>query len=206
MLSKLDIANLALSKLGTSLYISDYTSDPSNQAKIIRRHFQMSLDWLLEKHPWNFATKYAALFQVSEDADQPFRYLYSVPSDLLIIREIAAKDQFIAVERYEDYKIRWEQVYDGSGAIRVRTNLPNAWARYTVKLSDSFNFPSHFGRALAAQLAMEIAPSLITNNFPKVKQTIASELKSEVESGIAEDLGRQPLRQESHSPFVLARH
>jgi len=206
MLLRLDIANLALGKLGTSLNIVDYACDTSNQAKIIRRHFKMALDLLLEKHPWSFATKYAALSLVSEDANSFYRYLYSVPNDLLIIRDIADKERFTAVERYEDYKIRWEQEYQSSGALRVRTNLPNAWAHYTVAIPESFNFPSHFGRALAAQLALEIAPSLITNNFPKIKATLASEVMSEVNEGIANDLGRQPQRLESLSPFVLARH
>lgn len=203
---KLDIANLALAKLGTSLYIADLANDPSNQAKIIRRLFSVAYDRLLEKHQWHFLSKYAALTLVSEDADAPFRYLYSAPADALTIREIADKQRFVAVDRYEDYKIRWEQEYQSSGAVRIRTNLPDAWAHYTIKPADSFSFPSHFGRALAAQLAIEIAPSLITNNFPKIKQTIASELRSEVDEGIAVDMGKQPRRLESYSPFVLARH
>jgi len=206
MLSRLDIANLALGKLGVSLTITDYANDISNQAKVIRRHFKMALELLLEKHPWNFATKYGALTLVSEDAKQPYRYLYSVPADCLIIREIADEERFTDVERYEDYKIRWEQVYEAAGAIRIRTNLVDAWAKYTVAVDETYSFPSHFGRALAAQLALEIAPSLITNNFPKIKATLASEVMSEVNEGIADDMGRQPRRLESYSPFVLARH
>jgi len=205
MLSRLDIANLALGKLGVSLTISDFNNDISNQAKIVRRHYKVALDELLEKHEWNFATKYAALTLVSEDAESPYRYLYSVPSDLLILREIAAKDQFTDLERYEDYKVRWEEQYEASGAIRVRTNQPDAWGKYTVAIVETFNFPSHFGRALAAQLALEIAPSLITNNFPKVKATLASDVENEVSKGIAYDLGRRPRKLESLSPFVLAR-
>lgn len=205
MLSRLEIANLALGKLGVSLTITDFANDISNQAKIVRRHYKVALDELLEKHEWNFATKYAALTLVSENADAPYRYLYSVPADLLILREIAAEDQFTDLERYEDYKIRWEEEYEATGALRVRSNQPDAWAKYTVAVGETFNFPSHFGRALAAHLALEIAPSLITNNFPKVKATLATEVENEVSKGIAYDLGRRPRRQESLSPFVLAR-
>jgi hypothetical protein len=202
---KIDIANLALAKLGTSLYISDLVNEQSNQAKIIRRLFSVAFDRLLELHDWHFLSKYAELSLVSEDETLPYRYLYSVPADARTIREIASEGGFTAVDRYEESKIRWEYAYDSGGAVRIRTNLPDAWARYTVKPAENYNFPPHFGRALAAQLAIEIAPSLITNNFPKIKQTLASELKSEVNEGIADDMGKQPRRLESYSPFVLAR-
>jgi len=203
VLDKLDIANLALGKLGVSLAIADYTEN-SVQAKIIRRHFRMTLDTLLEKHPWNFATKFSALSLVSEDAKEQYRYLYSLPSDCLVLQEIAEENKFSLVEQYEDQKYRWQELYT-TGSVRVRSNVPDAFGKYTVRLDEDKSFPNYFGRALAAMLAMDIAPSLITNNFPKVKRELVNDLTAEVNEGIAQDMSRQPLRLDSLNPFVRAR-
>jgi hypothetical protein len=204
MLYKLDIANLALGRLGTSVSIADYSTENTAQAKIVRRHFRMSLDTLLEKHEWTFATKYAPLSLVSEDAEDNFRYTYQVPADCLVIREIAEWGKFYNVNRYEDEKIAWQQVYSSSG-VRIKTSLPDAYAKYTVRVGEDIAFPNYFARALSAQLALDIAPSMVTNNYYKIKNDLMSEVSNEITQGIANDLGREPLKQDSHSPFVRAR-
>jgi hypothetical protein len=205
MLYKLDIANLALGRLGTSVSILDYNSENTAQAKIIRRHFRFSLDTLLEKHDWNFATKFAPLCLVSEDSEDNFKYTYQIPTDCLVIREIAEFGKFYPVSRYEDEKIQWQQVFNSSGP-RIKTNLPDAYAKYTVRVSEDIQFPSHFGRALIAQLALDIAPSMVTNNYAKIRNDLMTEVSNEITRGIANDLGREPQQLNSLSPFIRARY
>lgn len=204
MLSKLDIANLALGRLGTSVGITDYLGDTTAQAKIVRRHFRMSLDTLLEKHEWNFATKTAALTLISEDTEEILRYLYQVPSEALVVRQVSEAKKFPPFEQYEDEKVRWEQLYSITG-VRIRSNIKDAHVKYTVRLSEDLTFPNHFGRALAAQLALDIAPSMVTNNYVKIKNDLMTEVANEITRGIANDLGREPLKLDSDSPFVRAR-
>jgi hypothetical protein len=205
MLYKTDIANLALGRLGVSLTVIDVETENSQQAKIIRRHFRMSLDALLEMHEWNFATKYLPLILQSEDPTPVFKYAYVVPSDALIIREIAREGFFTNRRQYEDEKEKWQQVYSSTGAL-IYSNTPDAHAKYTVRIPDNIAMPNHFGRALAAQLSMDIAPSLITNNFGKIRDTLNADARIDISRGIADDLGRQPQMEESLSPFIRARH
>lgn len=200
---KLEVANLALGRLGVSFEIVNY-NESTNQAKIVRRHFRMSLDTLLEKHDWTFTSKIAALTLSSENPEAVFRYVYNIPSDAHVIREIGEENKLYHVERYEDYKIKWDHVYGASGP-KIQTNLPDAFAKYTVRLIDDYDFPVFFGRALSAQLALDIAPSLITNNFGKVKQELLTTVYNDINAGIAYDMGRQPLKADSHNPFVLTR-
>jgi hypothetical protein len=205
MLYKTDIANLALGRLGVSLTIVDAETENSQQAKIVRRHFRMSLDSLLEMHDWNFATKYQALILQQEDPTPIYKFAYVLPSDALVVREIAREGFFSHRNQYEDEKERWQQVYSSSGQL-IYSNTPDAHAKYTVRIPDTIAMPNHFGRALAAQLSMDIAPSLITNNFPKVRDSLNADARIDISMGIAEDLGRQPQMEDSLSPFIRARY
>jgi hypothetical protein len=205
MLYKTDIANLALGRLGVSLSVVDLETENSQQAKIIRRHFRMSLDSLLEMHDWNFATKYLPLILQEEDPTLVFKFAYVVPSDALVIREIAREGFFSNRNQYQDEKEKWQQVYSSSGQL-IYSNTPDAHAKYTVRIPDNIAMPNHFGRALAAQLSMDIAPSLITNNFGKIRDTLNADARIDISMGIADDLGRQPQMEDSLSPFIRARH
>lgn len=204
MLNKNEVANLALGRLGVSLSIVDLDTENSVQAKIIRRHYKIALETLLELHPWNFATKYAPLLLQATDPTSSYSYKYGLPSDCLVIREIAQDGIFLEVNQYEDEKERWQEVYTGASP-SIYSNTKNAHAKYTAKIPDTIALPNHFGRSLAAQLSIDIAPSLITNNFGKVRDTLNSSAMNDIHLGIAQDLGKQPLLQDSLSPFLRAR-
>lgn len=204
MLFKNEIASLALGHLGSSLGVVDLATDNSNQAKIIRRHLRMSLNTLLESHEWSFATQFQALPLSSEDPYPGYLYEYITPADALIIRQIAEEGIFPKVNLYEQQKLRFREVQVG-GSTRIWTNIRDAHAEYTAKVSEDAAFPTHFGRGLSYQLAMDIGAQLITNNWPKVKATLIAEAKNEISNAIALDLSRQPLKQDSPNPFLLAR-
>lgn len=208
MLYKNDIANLALGRLGVSLQVIDLENENSIQAKVIRRHLRMSLDTLLEDHDWGFASSHQALALVTDFDDISesggWKYKYSLPADCLILREISRDGIFSRTSQYEDEKERWQELYSSSG-VRIYTDVPDAYGRYTVRLNDDIAFPTHFGRGLAAQLSMDIAPSLITNNFAKVKEMLNKDAKNDINAAIANDMGRQPQMESSLSPFIRVR-
>ena len=167
MLSKTDIANLAFGYLGSSLAVTDLTSDNSQQAKIARRHFRISLRTVLEKHEWGFAKAYSALNLVLECPDSGFGFAYSTPANSLVIRQVAHRDSFIIrEEQYEEDKILFQEV----GA-EIHTDIKEAYAEYTIDLPEDFSFPSYFGRGVAGQMSLEMGPSVVTNNFAKLQST-----------------------------------
>ena len=205
MLYKQDIANLALGHLGVSVQVLDLETENSNHAKIIRRHFRMSLDTVLEMHEWGFATQFSALALSQELPIAAYQFAYSLPSDCLVLRMLAMEGKFPLVKQYEYEKQKFRAVYNGAGERLMYTNVPLAHGEYTTRLSEDFAFPTHFGRGLSHQLALDIAPQLITNNFPKVKQTLISTAENEVSKAIAADLGRQTLQEDAPTPFYAAR-
>jgi hypothetical protein len=206
VLNKNEIANLALGRLGVSISVSDFDLENSTQAKVIKRQFQSSLDTLLESHPWNFATKYEALSLISENVNPNvrYRYAYSYPAQCLVIRSLGMDGVFSHENEYTDTNIQWEEIYTG-GTPTLLTWVEDAHACFTVAINQDQQMPTHFGRALAAQLAMDIAPSLITNNFGKVRDTLYAAARSDISLGVANDLGRQPKHRDAPSPFIRAR-
>ena len=206
MMYKSDIANMALGRLGVSSTITDIESDFSTEAKIIKRHFRTSLDYLLEQHFWNFARGTAVLIKQFDNPDSTHLYSYYMPGDALLIRQLAFQGNFInGIELYPDQKIPFDEVYVGTTRL-IYTNLSEAEAEYTKQVAENSVFPSHFGRALAALLSKDIAPSLITSNYPKVRETLNADAENDIAHGIADDLTRTPQQVNAESSFVRARY
>ena len=202
---KTEIANLALQHVGTSKQIANLDTDDSNEARVIRTQFNRSLEKLLEKHPWGFAQKVAKLELIEEcPGDGSYAFSYRYPADCKIIQNIGAQGNIRDTEDYLEEREPFEE-YAGSSETLIYTNLGQAWAKYTKLMDPDINFPTHFGEALSWKLAMNIAPSLITNNFSKVKRMFMDDAKSGIAEGIAADLNRKPRPDSSKSRFSRAR-
>lgn len=204
MLNQAEIANLALGRLGVTLTITDVDTDESQQGKIVRRHWKTSLEYLLEHYQWGFATAYESLALVEENPNDSFGFSYRCPADCVIIRLIGTSSDLADREDYIDERNLFEEAYDDAGTL-IYTNIGDACARYTKRVADSYAFPNHFGRALSAQLALDMAPSLITNNFGKVRNLLITDAEREINKGISDDLNRKPRPEDSQSKFVRAR-
>lgn len=205
MLYKQDIANLALGHLGVSQKVMDLTNENTVQAKTIRTMFRASLDRMLEKHEWGFASGFAGLALQEENPILGYSYAYALPGDCLVLRIIAMDGSFPKTKQYEKEKLKFREVYNGSGARIIYTDIPRAHGEYTVRLPEDMAFPTHFGFGLSHLLALDIAPSLVTNNFVKIKDALISTSKIEVSSAIADDLGREPQLEDSPCSFISAR-
>lgn len=200
-LLKADVANLALGLLGSTLSISDVVLDTSAQAKVVRRHYSSSLQTLLERYAWGFAGKLQALSLLEESPEEGmYAFAYSQPSDALVILKVGAKSFLQDTEDHLDER----NIFEELGA-KILTNVGDAYARYTRLIDEGEAMPNHFGRALAAQLALDIAPSIITNNFAKVKNVLVTDAERRINDGIAADLNRKPRPVASDSRFVRVR-
>ena len=196
---------MALGRLGLSSTITDLELDLSTEAKIVKRHFRHSLDYLLEQHFWNFARKSAQLILQFKNPEPAFAFSYYMPADALVIRQIAPYEAYVEnIEMYPDQKIPYTEIFVGTTKL-MYTNCNNAWAKYTRRVDTNDVFPTHFGRALAAQLSMDIAPSLITSNYPKIKDALNNNALNDISGGIADDLAKQPQYKNSESSFIRCR-
>lgn len=205
MMLKNDIANMALGRLGVSSTVIDVENSNTTEAKIIRRHFRTSLDTMLEKHWWSFARRTAKLTKHSDDPEQGYEYAYHFPINAAEIRQIAPEGRFYhRLELYPDMIPQFEEMHVG-GLQLIYTNVEDAHAEYTERLAENSSFKTYFGRGLAAQLSLDIGPSLITNNWPKIRNAINESAHNEISSAIADDIARSPQKMPAESPLVRAR-
>lgn len=208
---KNDIARLALLRLGVAQNgsgwsLMDFTTENTPQARIIRQQFRDTLDYCLEYHGWDFAKKFASPALLVAAPSSGRLYAYTFPADALVIRRVGPNviiDQ--DYDEYPDDKYTWDEPLVGGG-LQIHTNVPDARVMYTQRLSEDSVFPSHFARAMAAQLALDIAPSLITANFPAVQSKLSKGASDSLTAGVAFDMGRRPAPKNPAPPFYSARY
>lgn len=199
-----EIANLAISNLGQTVIINDFNTDTSHPARIIKQWWRVALEQFLSKHPWNFATSYAALPVGLTVPSAGFHYSYVKPSDALIIRRLSREGHFSKKEIQEEYARRWKEVNVGTGT-EIWCDVMEAHAEYTVSINDDYDFPSHFGLGFSYYLASVIGPKLITQNWPKIVGSLMPYFNTEIQAAIATDLSMQPDAVEADSSFITMR-
>lgn len=206
MLNKNSVALLALGHLGATSHIIDLDTDNTTTAKVINRHLQTSLETAVEAFEWAFLNKEQALTLITSNPTTQWGFEYSYPSDAQVIRELAQEACFIKnVNLYPEQKIPWQDIYDVSHT-HLYCDLSQAWARYTKTVLVSDSVPNHFGRYWAGQLAKDIAPSIITNNFAKVKNVFEGQVERAMDNAIATDLTRSPENSVVIPRFIAARN
>jgi len=205
MYTNTEVANLALGHLGSSYKITNIETENSNMANIIRKHYDSALDTILTKHKWQFATKQGPLILVEENPSVNWQYSYRIPADAAVVRRISVEGAFFYKDEYLDQQEPFQIFYDATHGYVIHTNVFNAFAEYTVRLASTGPFINHFARAFAAQLALDIAPSVITNNYYKVKEELKRDLRNEMSEQMAEDISLNVAPTPSESPFIKVR-
>lgn len=206
MLSKTEIANLALAHLGSTEQIQDLDTATSVDAGVIRSQLKPVLQEVLQKHIWDFAVDYEGPLPLLEsDPASGWQYAYAFPPNALLIRQIAREGDFNKQYVYEEEKVKFQEILK-NGSWQLHCNVPNVHAEFTANLSEDNFFPTHFAKPVAASLAWVCGPSIITDNFAKLKAVIQNAIQTTMDEGIAIDISRKPLPEESPSPFIRARY
>lgn len=161
--SDTDIANMAVSHVGSDSTIESLASDKSEEARQCRIWYDFSRQQILEIYDWNFARGRLGLALhgdvISETATDPmagvwgFRYQY--PEDCIKVRKMqnpnAPPDD--ASPFSIELSLNREQK-------TILTNIEDAVLVYTVDLEATELFSSAFVQAFSHLLASQIAFSL----------------------------------------------
>jgi hypothetical protein len=161
--TKISICNAALSLTGSKL-IQDFDTDSTIAGQLCRLHYSDSVEELLERHPWGFATGRVTLTAHAQDAPA-FTYdnAFQLPDDFLTVRE--------AAENTNDtpWKIEGRYVY---------SNLDTIDFVYVKRVDDTSKFTPLFRQALiyllTAKLAMPLtrSMSMATMYHQKVRELL----------------------------------
>ena len=144
-LTKTQLANLALSKLGPGGgFITDFDSDTTVQAQSARRTYDAIQGEVNEAHPWRFARRRAALAADTVKPAWGFDTQYILPVDFLRI---------LSIEGFKiDYEVEGDRLLcNETGALNVR---------YLARVTDVSKFTPTFIAAFCARWAAEMCPTI----------------------------------------------
>jgi hypothetical protein len=154
MAGDVDIANMALSRLGTRATIADFAED-STEARVVRTWYAATRDALLGAHAWNFARVRRAL-SLSGIAPAGWRFSYALPSECLRFLGIDASRGRDGREQGGATSIPFELASDGTGRF-VLCDATGAIGLYTQRVTDPGRLDAAFVAALVDQLAARMA-------------------------------------------------
>ena len=164
MASEIDICNLALAHLGDTATIASISPpEGSAQAEHCARFYPVARDTLLESHNWKFATRRATLALLDADAFN-WTYAYAEPAGALRVVSILP-----GTAMSTDEGEQFETMGDDEGNALVLTDLEDATALYTVRVTDTTKFSPLFVDALSRLLAAYLAGPVIKGDLGKAE-------------------------------------
>lgn len=160
MTSKVEIANLALGKIGAGTITS--FSDNSDEARVVSRFYAPTMRAELRSHPWSCARKRVRLAALSDAPVFGFSHQYQLPSDCVRILPDAT---------VTDWQVEGRRILtDDGGPLDLV---------YIAEISDPNDMDVLLVEAFACRLAMALAERLTQSNTKRelarqeYKETVA---------------------------------
>ncbi len=153
-MDKIEICNLALSRIGVDNVIS--LTEASESARACLQFYDHCRRVVLRKYPWTWATRRV---QLAELSDKPidWEHSYRYPAKCACLRKLYNAEG-TNVPEYTGYVIG----ADSSGRV-IWTNVKCSIAEYTADVEDSTLFDEQFAEALSWKLAAAVAFKLTGN-------------------------------------------
>lgn len=196
MASKTEIANLAISHIGTGKAISNLDTERSAEANVCRLFYETSKEAVLGDHHWPFSRKEAVLNLVEETPEGEWSFIYRYPSDCVDMRRIKSGVRNDTLKS----RIPFEISSDDSGKTII-TDKEDAECEYTKNVNNSTLFSAEFVLALSFRLAAYIIPRLSGGDPFKAKAEMLAQY--ELELGRAKKKSMNEERTEQPPPTEL---
>lgn len=174
-MAEIAIWNLALGRTGDDATVASPT-ERSRQAELCRQFYAIARDSLLEMHDWNFATRRVLLAPVAVDAWVNWNYAYACPANAVRVFQVGDSAAISAYEHTDDalrVPIRtpaalaprqadqFEIEIDAAEDRVIYSNVPDALARFTVRVENTDRFSPLFRDALGWLLASYLAGPIL---------------------------------------------
>ena len=200
-MTKVQIANVALSKLGHTSRIADL-SEGSEEARMVNDVWDYLREQALSYHEWRFARKRVTLATIGTPGEA-WGYRYALPTDCMlpIIIEDNEKD------REPDEKIEWEQIVDtstGSPVPAIDCDELAAELVYIYSHDTVAYWPPHFVNAFVWTLAAELAMPITSE--PVIADRTVQRALLEMSKAISTDLRSSEQKKQRDSTFVTSRY
>lgn len=195
-----EIANLALSHLGTGKEIQNLETEKSNEANACRRYYELARDTTLRDFPWSFANKTATLPLVEEDPTDEWAFSYRYPTDCTHMRKILSSQR----NDTRQTRVPFEIASDDQGKL-IYTDEADAQVKYTAKVTDSERFTPDFTLAFSFRLAAYIAPRITGADPFRMGERAVRLYLFEIRKAEAADVNEQQDEEEPEAEQIRAR-
>ncbi len=209
MASEIQIANLALARIGASATISSLT-EASFEAEKCLQFYGIARDNLLARHDWAFATHRVVLSLLGDAEATPnltlypglrnWRFAYATPSDMVTALAVLPAESMqqanpaydfrdpayhAALRRYYSIPDRTAEfiIEHSNGAPVLYTGQQSAVLRYTRRVTEAGRFSPLFVDVLAYSLASMIAGPIVKGD---AGEALAGRMQAWAEQMLAE--------------------
>jgi len=160
--SEVQVCNLALAHLGDIGNITAIRpSDGSRQADLCAKYFDLSLNVVLQRHPWDFSIRRKQMTSVTCDRTE-WQYSFYLPSDFVgVLAVLPEKPSDDVSWMGRKTSIEFAIEMDGSGRRRLYCNQDNVVLRYHAKVTDPSKYSEMFVQAFSWNLAAMLSAPLI---------------------------------------------
>lgn len=201
MASEVDIANLALARLGDNATIASI--DPpegSAQAEHCARFYPIARDSLLEMHAWKFATRRVLLAALAIDS-WGWSIAYAEPTGAIKLLAVlpAAASNDAETQPYETGS-------DANGASIILTNQEGASLRYIARTTDTTRFSPLFVDALSWLLASHLAgPVIKGDDGAAMAKSCYANFRAVLSQAIVSDANQRKTSKDHNPPWLAGR-
>lgn len=175
MATEVEIVNLALSRLGSSVTVSAISPpDGSKYAAHAASMYPFARNTALEAATWPFSTKRKALAELSGvTPPAPYIYTYLMPSDAVVPIDIRSEGES---DNAPPGLLMWELRQDGSRV--VYSDKASAIMRYKVAITDTTRFTPMFVDAVAWLLAANMVGVVLGGDIKQFERCYAAYLRT----------------------------
>jgi hypothetical protein len=165
--SKEKIFNLALNELLLTRRITNASTDPSSEAKVLETNFYIALNSALESMDLNSTSTQVNLSLVATMPIHHWQYAYLYPADCVFFRRIQSH---VVVDCRQTHHPKLIGIFNGQKVIFA--NHTNAIGEYISKLTPLTSLSAAAGLAVAQRLAVLSAPLITGKGAAKLIDTI----------------------------------
>lgn len=185
-MTKTQIVNLAISKLGGSLVSSlgEPSIPGSHHGQLL---YEPTLERVLREFPWDFASRETSLAQLPTKGTINWDYSYSLPSDIARILRLQSNTEGSREEEF---------ARTGSS---LHCNISPAVLHYVSNDVEPNDFDSDFQNAFVTLLASELATPLMQS--PELAAAMKAQYRDEALPQAKASDARETRSNENHGPY-----
>lgn len=137
VVTAVELCNRALAYVGESPFVTSISPpDDTKAAKLCQKFWPHVLEEVTQGHEWGWATKRIELTEVVDGGNDFWRYCYEEPAGMLRAIEMLPKGAPDGFRDQSGNRVQFRREVDADGVPRLWSNLPEAWLRYSVYVTD----------------------------------------------------------------------